>query len=63
MKIKDVADALSVSSETVRAGLQLGVYPFGTAFRQDGSKRYTYVLYPKKVREYVGDELLEKKEI
>ena len=51
--ICEAAKALGVSPETVRAGLQAGVYPFGTAFRQPGMKNYTYVIYPAKFREYV----------
>lgn len=54
MKIEDVAKALGQSPSTIRAGLQLGVYPFGTAFKQPGHKTWTYTLYPKKVAEYIG---------
>lgn len=52
--IKDVAEAIGTSAETVRAGLIRGCFPFGTAFKKDGSKIYTYVLYPRKVEEYLG---------
>lgn len=54
--ICEAAKALGVSPETVRAGLQAGVYPFGTAFRQPGMKNYTYVIYPAKFYEYVGGQ-------
>lgn len=54
MKTKDVAKMLGVSVETVRIGLQVGAYPFGTAFKAKGSTHYTYVIYPQKVREYIG---------
>lgn len=55
MKIKDLAKMLDVSVETVRVGLQIGVFPFGTAFKAKGSTHYTYIIYPKKVDEYIGE--------
>ena len=53
--IKDVAKALGQSEATIRAGLQLGMYPFGTAFRQEGNKKWTYTLFPEAVKQYVGE--------
>jgi hypothetical protein len=55
IKINDVATALGVSPETVRVGLQLGMYDFGIAFKKPGRQNYTYVLYPAKVAELVGE--------
>lgn len=55
IKIDDIAQALGVSPETVRMGLQQNVYPFGTAFKKPGRQNYTYVLYPAKVAEIVGE--------
>lgn len=55
MKIKEVAKALGKSEHTIRRGLQLGVYPFGTAFKvNEENETYNYTLYPEKVREYIG---------
>lgn len=54
VKINDIAKALGVSPETVRVGLQQNVYPFGCAFKKDGNQNYSYVLYPAKVKEYLG---------
>ncbi len=53
MTIAEVAKALGKSPGTIRAGLQLGVFPFGTAFKLPGHKTYNYTLYPKKVAEYM----------
>ena len=53
--IKDIAKALGVSPETVRVGLQLGMYEFGTAFKKPGRQNYTYTLYPKKCEELIGE--------
>lgn len=54
-KITDVAKALSVSPETIREGLKQNVFDFGTAFKKPGKRNYTYVLYPAKVKEILGD--------
>jgi DNA-binding transcriptional MerR regulator len=55
MKVKDVAELLGVSEQTIRIGLQRGLFPFGVAFKRDeGNQHYTYILYPEKVKEYLG---------
>lgn len=54
MTINDVAKALGKSPETIRMGLQLGVYPFGSAFKRPGKKRWNYTLYPEIVKQYIG---------
>lgn len=53
--IREVANALGQSEATIRAGLQLGVYPFGVAFRQEGNKKWTYTLFPEAVKQYIGE--------
>lgn len=51
-----VARSLGVSDNTLRAGLRQGKYPFGTAFKsKEDNRTYVYVLYPKKVQEYIGE--------
>ena len=54
MKISDVAKVLGQSPATIRAGLRLGIYDFGAAFKQPGNKKYTYTLYPQKLKEILG---------
>lgn len=55
MTIKEAAGIIGVSPLTIRIGLQRGLFPFGTAFKtKESNKRYCYVLYPEKVREYLG---------
>lgn len=53
IKPKDVADALWISVQAVRIGLQQGKFPFGTAIKTSEAK-YTYAIYPKAFEEYVG---------
>lgn len=54
-KVCDIAKALGVSPETVYMGLRKNVFDFGTAFKKDGKQNYTYVLYPEKVKEVIGE--------
>lgn len=54
MKVKDVAKLLGTTEATIRVGLQLGMFPFGVAFKtKESNKQYTYIIYPEKVKEYV----------
>jgi predicted transcriptional regulator len=54
LTVKEVAELLGTTEQTIRVGLQQGVFPFGVAFkRSKKGKNYTYVIYPKKVTEYV----------
>lgn len=50
--IEKVARVLGCRSQTVRYGLKQGAFPFGTAVKCD--KEYSYILYPAKVKEYLG---------
>ena len=54
LKPKDVADALGISVQAVRVGLQKGVFPFGWAIKTSESK-YTYAISPKLFEEYLGE--------
>ena len=40
LKPKDVADALGISVQAVRVGLQQGKFPFGTAIKTSEAKIY-----------------------
>lgn len=52
--IKEVAEMLGISPQSVRLGLQRGELPFGSAIKT--SDRFTYVFYPEKIKEYFGDK-------
>jgi hypothetical protein len=49
--VNDVAARLGCSPQTVRLGLQRGEFPFGTAIKT--STKYTYVIYPEKLKEFI----------
>ena len=55
MDVKEVAKLLGKTQQTIRIGLQLGVLPFGTAYKTNPeNKSYTYVIFTEKVKEYIG---------
>ncbi len=54
-----VAKALKVNPQTVRRGLEQGCYPFGTAVKCE--KSYSYQFFPRKVEEFLGVILDEKR--
>ena len=56
MTVKEVAAMLGKTEQTIRVGLQLGMFPFGTAYKTNPDRKsYTYVIYPEKVRQYIGN--------
>lgn len=53
--IARAAEIMGVSQQTVRVGLQQGVFAFGAALKLPGSSRYTYVIYPKAFNTLFGE--------
>jgi hypothetical protein len=54
MTIKEAAKLMGKSQPFVRAGLRLGFFPFGTAFKsKERNARYDYYISPEKFRQYV----------
>lgn len=51
MTVNDVAALLGCAPQTVRLGLQRGELPFGSAIKT--SSKYTYVIYPDKLKDFV----------
>lgn len=54
LTINNVAGILGISPQTLRLGLQRNQFPFGTAIKT--SSKYTYVIYDKKLKEYIDEE-------
>lgn len=54
-----MADALGVPVQAIRVGLQKGALNFGVALQQTG-QRYTYIIYPERAREILGNEKLQE---
>lgn len=62
MKVRDVAKMLGMTEQTVRVGLQQNMFPFGTAYKtKSTNKQYVYVIYDKKVYEYIGEGTEDEK--
>lgn len=55
LTINDVSSMLGISPQTLRLGLQRKEFPFGTAIKT--SNRYTYIIYDKKLKEYLDYEI------
>lgn len=51
LTINNVAGILGISPQTLRLGLQRNQFPFGAAIKT--SDRYTYIIYEKKLKEYL----------
>lgn len=52
---KLVSESLNISIESLRLGLRKQVFPFGTAYQTDRGL-WVYVLYPQKIKEYIGEQ-------
>jgi len=53
--VTEVAEKLGKSPQSIRVALQRGLLPFGTALKMPGSGRYVYIIYPEKVKEFLGE--------
>lgn len=54
VKIKEAAKLLDIPEQTLRVGLQRGLFPFGEAVKQ--SERYTYYINRKRLERWIGGE-------
>ena len=54
MTVEDVARISGHGAQTIRLGLRMGIFDFGTAFKREGSENFTYIIYPEKVYELYG---------
>lgn len=61
ISVKKAAEILGVSQQFVRVGLQRERLPIGTAVKM--SSRWTYHISPKLLKEYVGEDEKNKKEV
>ena len=55
MNVDEAAAIMGVSPQTLRIGLQKGVFPFGAALKLPGSSRYTYVIYSGEFERLFGE--------
>lgn len=55
ISIERAAEIMGVSPQTVRVGLQKGVFPFGAAVKMPGSSRFTYIIYTAEFERLFGE--------
>lgn len=51
----EVSRATGIDPLSLRIGLQRGFWPFGVAYKREGSTQYTYVYDPSAVLRWVAD--------
>lgn len=56
ISVLEAAKILGVAPTTLREGLFKGKFPFGTGFYKEGSTTRTFIIYPKKFKEFVEME-------
>ncbi len=54
MPIQVAAEALKMDPQSVRVMLQMGIVPWGSAWKRPGSHRYSYMINPKSFYEATG---------
>lgn len=54
--VNDVAERLGKSPQYIRVCLQKGLLPFGVACKMPQSSTWSYVIFPQKFKEYVGEK-------
>lgn len=54
MTVEEAAKIIKASPQTIRVGLQQGIFEFGVALKRPESNRYTYVIYPERVYDLYG---------
>lgn len=54
MPVRIAAKALNMDQQTVRVMIQMGIVPWGRAYKLPESKRYSYLISPKSFYEATG---------
>lgn len=60
--IERIAKASGCDVQTIRMLLRSDKCVFGTALKKEGGKNFIYILYPEKVKELFGVEVVERTE-
>lgn len=54
ISVERVAAITGHIPQTIRIGLQQGIFDFGVAIKRPNSNRYTYIIYPEKIYQLYG---------
>lgn len=60
IKVDEAAKLLEIPENTLRKGLQQGLFPFGVAIKVES--QYSYFIFKKRLEMYIRGELWETKE-
>lgn len=60
IKTADVANALGVDAQFLRHVIESGKVDFGICIASGKSKRRTFIYYPEKLREILGDKIVDE---
>lgn len=52
--VQQAAELMGLDVQSVRVGIQQGALPIGSAWKAEGSSKYTYYISPKQFTEYTG---------
>lgn len=51
LTVKEASELLGIDSQTLRAGIEQGVFPFAVAIKRS---KWTYHIYKNKLEEWLG---------
>lgn len=54
LTVQQAAELMGLDVQSVRVGIQKGALPIGSAWKADGSNKYTYYVSPKLFTEFTG---------
>jgi hypothetical protein len=57
LTVSEVARELGVPDQRIRCGLRANIYPFGKAYKNDGSSHYTYEIWDIHFKKWLKGEL------
>ena len=62
MLVSEAAKKLGMNVQTLRLGLQQGLFPFGVAIKTS-ENRYTYKIFTERLEKYLGGEDLRNENL
>lgn len=57
LTVAEVARELGVTDQRLRCGLRANIYPFGKAYKNNGSSHYTYEIWDIHFKKWLKGEL------
>lgn len=57
LTVAEVASQLGVPDQRIRCGLRANIYPFGRAYKNNGSSHYTYEIWDIHFKKWMKGEL------